>query len=174
LKCALLELLGEGYLLSDYSLNIVNPAQPIDDWHIDYPYNEMTHPVTGSALLGVQCVLAIDEFTAENGATQYIPLSREPSRVPNASTEHPYEQLEAVAGTLTIMAASTWHRSGYNASSLPRSAVLLSFVERWIRPMNDPPEPGPWSTSQELRMLLGLERPAETINGVAINGGTEL
>ena len=61
-------LLGECHLLSDYSLNQVGTGQPIDDWHIDCPYNEMPVLVSG-ALLGLQCVLALDRFDERNGAT---------------------------------------------------------------------------------------------------------
>jgi hypothetical protein len=34
-------LLGPDHLLSDLSLNSVNPNQPVDDWHIDYPFTEI-------------------------------------------------------------------------------------------------------------------------------------
>lgn len=171
LVATLTAVLGEHYLLSDYSLNVVNPAQPVDDWHIDYPYNEMRHLVQGSTL-GVQCVLALDHFTTDNGATQYIPGSHHPPRKPDArSTTQPHTA-EVKPGTLLIMAASTWHRSGYNSTDRARAGILLSFVEHWIRPMSNAPEPGPWSTTEFLRTLLGQQRPPETINGVPIDGST--
>lgn len=163
------DLLGEHYLLSDYSLNSVNPHQPQDDWHLDYPFNEMT-TLTQDALLGLQCVLALDEFTAENGATQFVPGSHRPARRPDPSGGCELMSLEVPVGSLLIMAAATWHRSGYNSSSQPRTGILLSFVERWIRPMSGPPEPGPWSGTRALRLQLGMERPPESINGVPIDG----
>lgn len=169
LEQLLLLVLGKHYLLSDYSLNVVNPGQPRDDWHLDYPFNEMPTLVHGS-VLGVQCVLTLDTFTADNGATQYLPVSHRPPQHPDPSASDEHETFHASAGTLMIMAASTWHRSGYNATEHSRSAILLSFVERWIRPMSDPPEPGPWSTTPAMRLLLGQERPPETINGVPIDG----
>lgn len=169
LTALLTDLLGEHHLLSDYSLNVVNPGQPMDNWHIDYPYNEMPNLVEG-AQLGVQCILAIDEFTAHNGATHYLPGTHTPPSRPCRDVSDPHQVLEATPGTLIILAASTWHRSGYNASGTARTGILLSFVERWIRPMTDPPEHGPWSRTQQIRFLLGQERPPETINGVPIAG----
>lgn len=162
-------LLGEHFLLSDFSLNVVDPHQPVDDWHIDYPFNEMDHLVVGS-LLGLQCVLAIDEFSPKNGATQYLPGSHADPRRPGSEDIGTPAVFHAQPGTLLIMAAATWHRSGVNTSNSPRAAILLSFVERWIRPMSDPPEPGPWSSTQPLQLLLGIQRPPETINGVPISG----
>lgn len=162
-------LLGVHHLLSDFSLNVVHPHQLVDDWHIDYPFNEMSLLVSGS-LLGLQCVLALDDFGAANGATQYVPGSHDRPRRPDAAVITSTAGFHAPAGTLLVMAAATWHRSGVNISARPRSAILLSFVERWVRPMTDPPEPGPWAATEQLRLLLGMERPPETINGVPVTG----
>jgi ectoine hydroxylase-related dioxygenase (phytanoyl-CoA dioxygenase family) len=159
-------LLGDGHLLSDVSLNQVNPGQPLDEWHIDYPYNEMPTLVSG-ALLGLQCVLALDRFAEYNGATQLIEGTHQVPRQP-AGQAAAHVVYEAEPGSLLIMAAATWHRSGLNRSDRPRTAVLLSFVERWIKPMSAPTaglvEPIP----PRLRSLLGLETAAETINGIPI------
>ncbi|MFD0404131.1 phytanoyl-CoA dioxygenase family protein [Kitasatospora sp. NPDC127116] len=167
LTTTLKDLLGENFLLSDYSLNMVQPGQPVDDWHIDYPYNEMPTMVSGS-LLGLQCVLPLDPFHEANGATQLLSESHAAPHRAGPVGDHEPTIFEAEPGTLLVMAAATWHRSGFNASSSPRSAILLSFVERWVRPMSDPPGPGPWGRTETLRILLGMQRPPETINGVAI------
>lgn len=171
LEEAIGSILGRGFLLSDYSLNVVQPGQPIDAWHIDYPYNEMERLVTGSPL-GVQCVLTLSDFTETNGGTQYHPGSHNPPRRPPAEVDVPPSSVVAPSGSLFIMAATTWHRSGLNTSTQPRSAILLSFVEKWVRTMSDPPEPGPWSQTQYLRRLLAQERPPETINGVPVDDPT--
>lgn len=159
-------LLGEGHLLSDLSLNSVNPGQPVDDWHIDYPYTEMSTMLCG-ATLGVQCVLAISPFTAANGATRLLPGTHHQPRRPSAVQGTPV-LFEAEPGTLLIMAAATWHRSGLNTSSQRRDAILLSFVERWIKQMSAPTAGLAHPVPPRLAGLLGLDRPAETINGVPL------
>jgi hypothetical protein len=161
------DLLGPYYLLSDSSLNVVNPDQPVDDWHIDYPYNEMRNLVAGG-VLGVQCVLALDPFTEATGATRLIPRSHVSPRRPAEPRLTSAETFTAKPGTLLIMAAATWHRSGLNSSGKPRAAALMSFVERWIRPMSDPLPPDRWVHHQGLQVMLGAHRPAETINGVPV------
>lgn len=167
LTSAIGALLGEYYLLSDFSLNSVRPGLPGDDWHIDYPYNEMSCPVSGG-ILGVQCILTLDQFTPDNGATELIPGTHKQPRTPTKIEDGERFTFTAEPGTLLLMAAATWHRSGVNSAAASRTALLLSFVERWVRPMCNPPEPGPWSRTEELRVLLGMSRPPETINGVPI------
>ena len=159
-------LLGEGHLLSDYSLNQVGPGQPIDDWHIDYPYNEMPALVNG-AILGLQCVLTLDRFDHRNGATQLIGGTHHVPRRPDSPHTAPFIY-EAEPGSLLVMAAATWHRSGMNQSDHSRTALLLSFVERWIKPMSAPGDGLEEPVPQRLRALLGLETATETINGVPI------
>jgi len=124
--------------------------------------------LVSGALLGLQCVLALDPFRPGNGATQYIPGSCRPVSRPHDADESHARAFDAEPGDLLVLAAATWHRSGRNDSTANRTAILLSFVERWIRPMTGPPEPGRWAATPKLRLLLGIERPAETINGVPI------
>lgn len=161
------DLLGRYHLLSDYSLNVVNPGQPVDDWHIDYPFNEMRQLISGG-VLGLQCVLTVNSFTEANGATRLLPGTHEHPARPTKDASAPEVFLTGEPGTLLIMAAATWHRSGFNSSTHPRTAVLMSFVERWIKPLSDPLPQSLWAFDERLHVLLGLERPAETINGVPV------
>jgi ectoine hydroxylase-related dioxygenase (phytanoyl-CoA dioxygenase family) len=167
LSSVLDDLLGPGFLLSDYSLNVVHPGQPVDDWHIDYPYNEMRSLATGG-VLGLQCVLALDAFNEQNGATQLVPGSHLPPTRPGGSLPGPATTFAAQPGDLLIMTAATWHRSGLNAASESRTAVLMSFGEKWIRPLADPVPADQWTPDPRLLIMLGLQRPAETINGVPV------
>ncbi len=152
-------LLGPCPILSDFSLNQVRGGEMPDIWHIDYPFNHMRTPVNGS-LLGIECIMPLSEFTAENGATQLVPGSHRSYRQPPADVPDPeVTTFTAAPGDLLIMAASTWHRAGVNVTAVPRTAALFSFVENWVRPMTGPPEPGPWSATPLTRRLLGFEPP---------------
>ncbi len=159
--------LGTGHLLSDLSLNSVNPGQPVDDWHIDYPFTEM-HAMLPGGVVGVQCVLAMSPFTPTSGATNLLPGTHRRPRRPGPVTGEPV-LFEARPGDLLVMAAATWHRSGFNAGDTHRDAILLSFVERWVRPMSAPTDGLAEPVPDRLAELLGLTRPVETINGVPIS-----
>lgn len=160
-------LLHQGYLLSDFSLNEVAPSNAPDAWHVDYPYNEMAVRTSGG-VLGVQCLIALDDFTAVNGATEYLPCSH--ARVDAApSKPASFQRFLAPAGSLLLLHSATWHRAGDNSSQASRTALLLCFVERWIRPMmslHDLTEETVRDASGHERQLLGLERPDE-IEGTA-------
>jgi len=158
--------LGAGHLLSDLSLNSVDRDQPIDEWHIDYPFTEM-HTMLPGGIVALQCVLAMTAFTRTNGATRLRPGTHRHPRPPEDVSDEPV-LFEAEPGTLLLMAAATWHRSGCNAGPHHRDAVLLSFVERWIKPMSAPTEGLVDPVPDRLAALLGIVRPAETINGVPI------
>jgi ectoine hydroxylase-related dioxygenase (phytanoyl-CoA dioxygenase family) len=159
--------LGSGHLLSDLSLNSVNPGQPVDDWHIDYPFTEMRTMLPGG-IVGVQCVLAMSPFTRTSGATNLLPGTHLEPRSPGPVTGEPV-LFEAEPGDLLVMAAATWHRSGFNAGDAHRDAILLSFVERWVLPMSAPTDRLTEPVPARLAALLGLSRPVETINGVPIS-----
>jgi ectoine hydroxylase-related dioxygenase (phytanoyl-CoA dioxygenase family) len=152
--------LGPDYLLSDYSLNTVHPRQPVDEWHVDYPYNVMATMLV-EPFLGLQCILALDRFDTHNGATQYVLGSHLDLDPPSV---HPPEHTTFAAepGDLLIMAARTSHRSGFNDSTASRTAMLFSFVQRWVRPMSHPHGPSPWAVDSRLRVMLGLDLPAGT------------
>lgn len=132
-------LLGEGYLLSDYSINGVYPGAVQDPWHVDYPYNEMCRPATSPDPLGLQCVLALDPFDRSNGATQFVRRSHHRARPDLVdSNREQVEWFEGRPGDLLVMHAGTWHRAGLNRTDDVRTAAVLSFVPRWVRPIVGP------------------------------------
>jgi ectoine hydroxylase-related dioxygenase (phytanoyl-CoA dioxygenase family) len=90
--------------------------------------------------LGVQCNLCVDEYTAENGGTMFVPnswaLGRQPpvhfnDGMPSAPRDA--RQMLAPAGTLLMYHAATYHRLHVNVSDQPRIGVLQSFVPDFIR-----------------------------------------
>jgi ectoine hydroxylase-related dioxygenase (phytanoyl-CoA dioxygenase family) len=150
-------LLGRNALMSDFSLNSVGPNGKPDRWHIDYPYNDMRHIAEGS-LLALQCVLPLTPFTEESGATQFLPGTHQRYRQPTLSPAGTPVSALADPGDLLILPAATWHRAGVNHGTAPRTAILFSFIESWIRPMAEAPEAGPWSRTRAARIRLGMER----------------
>lgn len=77
-------------------------------------------------------------------------------------------QRRSVQRSLLVLAAAAWNHSGNNRSTAPRTAMLMSFVERWIKPMSAPVDGLARPLSPRLASLLGEHSSPETINGVPV------
>lgn len=81
-------------------------------------------------------VWMLDEFTAENGATRFVPGSHRWGRVPPPDfyQEHPEERLViGEAGTVVVMNAHMWHGGTANRTAAPRRAMHVYYT-RWDKP----------------------------------------
>ena len=80
---------------------------------------------------------AFDDFTADNGATRFVPGSHrwEPGRRPDGSEEP--VQAEMPAGSVAFYTGSIWHGGGANRTSRPRLGVILEYVAAWLRPQEN-------------------------------------
>jgi ectoine hydroxylase-related dioxygenase (phytanoyl-CoA dioxygenase family) len=82
----------------------------------------------------VGCILMVDAFSAENGATRFVPGShlqtREPGEVMNNPKDTHPEQVLACgpAGSIIIFNASVWHGYSANKSSTPRRSIAAHFA----------------------------------------------
>jgi hypothetical protein len=103
-------------------------------------------------------ILALTEFTAENGATRIVPGSHRwgPERV-----AHPEESVPAVmaAGSVVFFLGSTWHGGGHNRSTSPRLGAFAKYSLGQLRQEENqfliaPPEVAR-TLSPELRGLIG-------------------
>jgi hypothetical protein len=114
-------------------------------------------------------VWMLDDFTAENGATRYVPGSHRWGRLPqealaDPSAEHPEEKLlTGSAGTVVVMNAHLWHGGTANRTARPRLA-MHSFYCRRDQPQQQYQKqllrPETQSRlSPELRGLLALDDP---------------
>src|SRR5258705_13813137 len=106
--------------------SLLPPAQSIrlppgggaQAWHPDDAFYPVARP--HAQPLAVSVIWAIEDFTADNGATEVIPGSH------RWGTEHPDTQRTAPvaavmpAGLALVFAAALWHRGGSNRSPRTR------------------------------------------------------
>lgn len=127
----------DGILLKScrhYQLNLtqaiqIGPGEPAQIIHRDdlmFP-----HPHKDSEWM-VNCMWAVDDFTAENGATLLVPGSHkwEPARQPK---DEEVTQAVMKSGSLLIYMASLLHAGGANRSESARTGVVLSYNLGWLR-----------------------------------------
>jgi hypothetical protein len=123
------------HVLQHYQLSApvgirIGPGEKAQILHRDdsiYPVPEPHPPLV------VNTMWPLDEFTAENGATRFIPGSHawKPGRIP--APDDPVEQAVMSPGSAMFYLGSLWHGGGANQTSQPRLGVILEYAAGWLR-----------------------------------------
>jgi ectoine hydroxylase-related dioxygenase (phytanoyl-CoA dioxygenase family) len=145
------------YLLSTMQSIRLHPGEAAQSWHTDDPFylTPRPHPRT----LGVTVIWAIEDFTADNGATEVIPGSH------RWGDDHPDTRgaasVAAVmpAGSALVFDAALWHRGGANRSRGSRLAISPQYCQPYLRPQESqllivPPDAAR-ACSPRMRAMLG-------------------
>jgi ectoine hydroxylase-related dioxygenase (phytanoyl-CoA dioxygenase family) len=126
---ALDRVLGHYQLSAPVGIRI-GPGEKAQILHRDdaiYPVPEPHPPLV------VNTMWPLDEFTAENGATRFIPGSHrwEPGRKP--TPDDPVETAVMSPGSAMFYLGSLWHGGGANKTDRPRLGVILEYAAGWLR-----------------------------------------
>lgn len=120
----------------------IGPDEPAQVLHRDDSIYPLPQPHPEVVL---NTMWAFDDFTAENGATRFVPGSHrwDPERRPTA--EDAITLAEMPAGSVAFYTGSIWHGGGANHTAKPRLGVILEYVASWLRPQENhvigvPPE----------------------------------
>jgi hypothetical protein len=132
LVLALLDkVLAQNYLLSQLQVIQVFPGEVRQPLHHDDGFYPFPRP---RAAFSAATIWAIDDFTADNGATMVIPKShlwgdRQPAEIDTN------ELVPAVmpAGSAIFFLGTLWHCAGPNASDATRMAATAQYCEPWAR-----------------------------------------
>ena len=146
--------LGESCLLSSLLAINLQPGETVQPWHRDDGHIgvPMPHPP-----FGISRFWALDETTAENGATELLPGSHNWSlqefegtlksgdfsnREMRGVDDDPGFRADAVtatmpAGSLMVVKSTLWHRGGANRSNAPRLIVTPQYCLGWARQLEN-------------------------------------
>ena len=146
-------LLGDALLSATVACEI-HPGETAQPVHFDdgiYPLPADHRDVSLSALW------AIDDFTADNGGTVIFPTRHgDRSMRPEPSEGR---VVEMPAGSVLLYTGTLWHGGGANTSADLRLAVILTYVESWLRPQDSHlisvPVERARTLAPQLRALLG-------------------
>mmetsp|Transcript_23718 Transcript_23718/g.39016 ORF Transcript_23718/g.39016 Transcript_23718/m.39016 type:complete len:388 (+) Transcript_23718:113-1276(+) len=131
--------LGDNMRCAAYGSNTLLPQEASLDpglgWHVDYPYHEMEVPWPDMPL-GAQVLWLLDEFTANNGGTMFLPQTHQLLKPPASNYTNPpgSRVVQAPAGSVLLSHAAWWHRQTRNISGKTRSAALAMFVRGFVKP----------------------------------------
>ncbi|MEU1204126.1 phytanoyl-CoA dioxygenase family protein [Nocardia sp. NPDC005825] len=118
------------YLLSMLQVINIQPGEAAQMLHTDDGFYPLPRP---RKALGAATIWAIDDFTADNGATDVVPGSQLwGDELPDAST--PREPVVMPAGSCVFFGGTLWHGGGANRSANPRLALTAQYCEPWLRP----------------------------------------
>lgn len=119
------------YLLSQLQAIEVLPGEVRQPLHHDdgfYPLARPRPPV------GAAVIWAVDDFTAENGATMVIPRSHLWGDVPPADIDTgALVPVVMPSGSAVFFLGTLWHCAGANRSDAPRMAATAQYCEPWAR-----------------------------------------
>lgn len=117
-----------GFLLSQSQVINILPNEEAQDLHTDDSFYRIPRP---RQPLGAAAVWAIDEFTADNGATVVIPGSH----TWGGRVGRPTEAIPAVMpqGSVIFFLGTTWHGGGKNTSDKGRFAVTHQYCDAYMR-----------------------------------------
>ncbi len=119
------------YLLSQLQVINIHPGEAPQPLHYDDGFYPWPRP---RRALGAATIIAVDDFTENNGATVLIPRSHNwDDRMPS---EHDKEKLiKAVMpkGSVLFFLGTLWHGGGANQSEAPRMCLTAQYCAPFCR-----------------------------------------
>ncbi|POA48425.1 phytanoyl-CoA dioxygenase [Pseudomonas sp. MPR-ANC1] len=109
----------------------IGPGQGLQPLHRDDATSLWRHPQYGREAR-LQLMLAISDFTEENGATRVIPGSHQwdDERMP---TQEETVAAEMKAGSALLWVGSVYHGGGANSTSSPRTGLTMAYDLAFLR-----------------------------------------
>ena len=134
--------LRPGYLLTASQAINIHPGEAAQSMHYDDSFYPIPRP---RPAISLTVVVAIDAFTAENGATMIIPGSQDLSDAEIATSRSvtamglPSDLAKTAvpavmpAGAAIVFLGTMVHGGGANRSDAPRLAITNQYCEPWAR-----------------------------------------
>jgi ectoine hydroxylase-related dioxygenase (phytanoyl-CoA dioxygenase family) len=122
-------LLLPNWLLSNLQSIRLHPGETAQPWHTDDAFYLIPRP---RDRLAVSTIWAIEDFTADNGATELVPGSQ--AWRDERPGDAPAIQAVMPAGSVVIFDGALWHRGRENRSSGTRLAISPQYCQPWLRP----------------------------------------
>jgi ectoine hydroxylase-related dioxygenase (phytanoyl-CoA dioxygenase family) len=129
--------------------------------------------------MNAQVTVILDPFTEQSGATAFVPGSQKDLRYP-VEADRFHERCARMLGDpgdAVLFYGACWHCAMPNRSDHDRNAVLIQYLPKWVKPMEDMPAALPASfvaeASADMRQLLGLNYPYPEVLDAVKAGNAE-
>lgn len=128
-------ILEPNYLLSQLQVIDILAGEAAQSLHYDDGFYPWPRP---RRALGVATIVAVDEFTADNGATRVIPGShRWDDRIPTDAEEAGAIPAVMAPGSMLFFLGTTWHSGGENRTARSRMCVTAQYCAPFCRPQEN-------------------------------------
>ena len=134
-------LLDPGLLLSGITSMNIGPHETVQFLHADDGMVTLPRPHPATM---ITTLWALDDFTAANGATRFVPGSHRRAEVPRPGEVHETVAAEMPKGSVLVLHAGVWHGGGANTTDHARHGMSVQYVAGWCR--------------QQQNLMLGLDR----------------
>ena len=159
--------LGEEFFCGSYCASRLLPGSLGQELHIDYPYwdyyKKETFPMglNSSFPQNCQATIPLDICSIESGATGFIPGSQKKLHYPNKDDDFSaLQQMVGKPGDLVFFNGNCWHGAMPNKSNHQRAALLIEFLPKYIKPVEDLvsylDDEFKKNSSPKIKQLLGL------------------
>ncbi|NKB99601.1 MAG: phytanoyl-CoA dioxygenase family protein [Pseudomonadales bacterium] len=107
-------------------------SQLQDPSDLDPPVNSVIAPLLTGVETQLNTMLALTDFTKENGATRIVPGS---SHLPDSAKlpEEAYVSAEMTTGSMLVFTGSVFHGAGANMSERERIGLNIDYSLGWLR-----------------------------------------
>jgi ectoine hydroxylase-related dioxygenase (phytanoyl-CoA dioxygenase family) len=117
--------IGAPFKLSTMHSRAIKPRAPVDNLHVDFAREAEDVARDAWPMLGF--IVMLDEFTADNGATRFVPGSQHAAQQPAVADSVP---ACGPAGAVIVYNGSVWHGHGANATDRPRRSIQGAYIRR--------------------------------------------
>jgi hypothetical protein len=125
------QILMPNYLLSQLQVIDIHPGEVEQPLHHDDGFSPIPRP---RPPFSAATIWAIDDFTAENGATLLLPKSHLwGDRTPTVADRNDLVPAVMPAGSVVFFLGTLWHGAGANHSRATRMAATAQYCEPWAR-----------------------------------------
>lgn len=129
--------IGDDCLLSTFGSVSIGPGEPAQTIHAD----DLTHQLPRAhPTFFVNIILALNDFTEENGATRLVPGSHLFDEYPDFAKSAEYDTIaaEMPKGSALFTLGSIYHGGGANRTKDEvRHGMTVAYVANWARPQEN-------------------------------------
>jgi ectoine hydroxylase-related dioxygenase (phytanoyl-CoA dioxygenase family) len=138
------------YLLTASQAIVISPGETPQPWHTDDYFYPVPRP---RPMISLSTIVAVEDFTGENGGTEIIPGSHRWSDEQIAGHYHSGDTeadpgfanrlaglavpMTMSAGSALVFAGTLLHRGGANKSNGTRRAFSNQYCQPWARPQEN-------------------------------------